>query len=139
NTPEQSLWLLERTESPWIRLVYDYSHFQHREFSMAETLQQLVPSTVMIHVKDTIIEDDKPRFVLPGDGGVDYDALLRQAAVCGFSGPICAEVSGMVQSRPDYDAVVSAKRAYQNIDMGNFFDCVEARRHPISDVESQHR
>jgi hypothetical protein len=23
--------------------------------------------------------------------------------------------------------------------MGNFFDCVQARRQPISDVESQHR
>jgi sugar phosphate isomerase/epimerase len=115
STPEQALWLLERTESRWIRLVYDYSHFQHREFSMVETVQQLTPSSVMIHIKDTVIEDGKPKFVLPGEGGVDYDVLLRQAAACGFSGPICVEVSGMVQNQPGYDAIASAKRAYQNI------------------------
>lgn len=115
NAPEHAIWLLERVKSPWARLVYDYSHFQHREFTMAETLRQLLPLAAMIHVKDTVVVDGKPRFVLPGDGGVDYVALLKQAMASGFSGSICVEVSGMVQQQPGYDAVAAAKHAYQNL------------------------
>ncbi|HET6882432.1 MAG TPA: sugar phosphate isomerase/epimerase [Pirellulales bacterium] len=115
NTPEQALWLLERVQSPWIRLVYDFSHFQHREFAMTDTLRQLLPSAAMIHIKDAVVEDGKPRFVLPGDGGVDYVELLKQAVAGGFSGPVCVEVSGMVQSQRGYDAIAAAERAYQNV------------------------
>ncbi|OYV78706.1 MAG: hypothetical protein B7Z73_19470 [Planctomycetia bacterium 21-64-5] len=69
----------------------------------------------MIHIKDTVVEHGQPRFVLPGDGGVDYVALLTQAVTGGFSGPICVEVSGMVQKQPGYDPVAAAKHAYQNV------------------------
>jgi sugar phosphate isomerase/epimerase len=115
NTPEQSLWLLEQVPGRWIRLVYDYSHFQHRNYALADTLRQLLPSTAMMHIKDTVIEEGKPRFVLPGEGGVDYSALLRQAATDAFTGAVCVEVSGMVQNQPGYDAIAAARRAYQNV------------------------
>lgn len=115
NAPQHALWLLERVNSRWIRLVYDFSHFQHREFTLAETLRQLAPLAAMIHIKDTVIEHGQPRFVLPGDGGVDYVDLLKQAVGSGFSGPICVEVSGMVQNQPSYDAVAAAKHAYRSV------------------------
>lgn len=115
NLPEQAIWLLEQVNSPWIRLVYDYSHFQHRDLPLADTMRKLLPSSAMIHIKDTVIEAGQPRFVLPGDGGVDYVALLREAAAMNYSGTVCVEVSGMLQNQPGYDAVASARRAYQNV------------------------
>ena len=71
NAPEHVLWLLNQVRSRWVRLVYDYSHFQHRGFRLPETLRQLAPLAAMIHIKDTVIEQGVARFVLPGDGGVD--------------------------------------------------------------------
>lgn len=67
NRPEDALWLLEQVKSKALRLVYDYSHFIHRDFSLAGTVKQLAPHTAFVHVKDTVIRDGKAVFLLPGE------------------------------------------------------------------------
>ena len=73
NHPKDAVWLAQQINSPWLKLAYDYSHFAHRDISLDDSLKQMIPHTRFIHVKDTIIKDGRPRFVIPGASGqIDY-------------------------------------------------------------------
>ncbi|QDT26240.1 Xylose isomerase-like TIM barrel [Gimesia panareensis] len=114
--PEQGVWLVEQINSPWIRLNYDYSHFTHRDIALEDSLKTMLPYTSFIQIKDTVLKDNKARFVLPGESGdIDYVRLLKIAVAGGYRGDICCEVSGMVFKQPGYDPVAAAKTCYQNI------------------------
>ena len=112
NVPADAAALVKQLASPWLKLAYDYSHFQYRELPLEETLKEMIPLTRFIHVKDTVLANGHARFVLPGDGGFDYVPLLRQAAALGFRGCVCVEVSSMVSSQPGYDPLAAARRSY---------------------------
>lgn len=112
NSPSDAVALVRQIDSPWLKLAYDYSHFQFREMPLDETLKEMIPHTRFIHVKDTMLENGKARFTLPGEGGFDYVPLLRQAAELGYRGCICVEVSGMVSNQPGYDPLAAAQRSY---------------------------
>lgn len=115
NAPDDAAALVEQIASPWLKLAYDYSHFQFRDMPLADTLQRMIPHSRFIHVKDTVLEKGQARFVLPGDGGFDYVPLLREAAALGYRGCICVEVSGMVSNQPGYDPIAAAQRSYANL------------------------
>jgi sugar phosphate isomerase/epimerase len=115
NLPAHAVWLMEQVKSPWIKLAYDYSHFQHRDLSIAETVKQLLPHTRFIHIKDTRMVDGRATFVLPGDGGIDYAELLRAIRTADYRGCICVEVSGQVQNQKGYDPIAAARRSYENV------------------------
>jgi len=116
NRPEHAVWLLEQVDSPWLKLVYDWSHFAHRELSMAETIKQLAGRSAFVHIKDTVIVGGKAEFRLPGDAGnTDYPLMLKLLGEAGYAGDVCCEVSGMVSSKKDYDAVEAARRCYDNV------------------------
>jgi inosose dehydratase len=112
NVPADAVALVRQIDSPWLKLAYDYSHFQFREMPLDDTLKEMIPLTRFIHVKDTVLDKGQARFVLPGEGGFDYVPLLRQAAALGYRGCICVEVSGMVSNRPGYDPIAAAQRSY---------------------------
>ncbi len=116
NLPEHALWLLEQVKSPWIKLAYDYSHYQHRDLTIAQTLKALLPHTRFVHVKDTRLENGRALFTLPGDAGVDYVDLFGLLRQGNYQGCVCVEVSGMLQNRPDYQAVEAARRSYRNLE-----------------------
>ncbi|MCA9017254.1 MAG: sugar phosphate isomerase/epimerase, partial [Planctomycetaceae bacterium] len=114
--PEQGVWLVEQIDSPWIRLNYDYSHFTHRNISLEDSMRIMLPFTSFIQIKDTVLQDNKARFVLPGESGdIDYVQLLKLAVQGGYRGDICCEVSGMVFKQKGYDPLAAAKTCYQNI------------------------
>ncbi len=115
NLPAHALWLMEQVKSPWIKLAYDYSHFQHRELTIADTVKQLLPHTRFVHIKDTRVVDGRPMFALPGDGGVDYPALLRAIREANYRGCVCVEVSGQVSGQKSYDPLAAARRCYENV------------------------
>lgn len=115
NLPAHALWLLQRVNSPWIKTAYDFSHYEHRGLTVAETMQTLLPHTRFIHVKDARVDKDRVQFLLPGDGQVDYVAYCKQLATTGYRGCVCVEVSGMVQNQKGYDPVAAARRCYQNL------------------------
>ena len=115
NRPEHCLWLLEQVKSPWIRLVYDWSHFEQRDLTMKDTMKALLPKTNFIHVKDTVLEKGQARFVLPGEGSTDYGVFLQLLREYEYSGCVCVEVSGMVSSRKDYDPVAAARKCYEKL------------------------
>lgn len=115
NLPEQALWLLDQVKSPWIKLAYDYSHYEHRNLALADTLKTLLPVTRFIHVKDVRLEGDRVNFLLPGETNFDYAGYFRQLREMNYVGCVCVEVSAQLQNQAGYDGVAAARRSYQNL------------------------
>ena len=116
DTPDKLLWLLDQVNQPAILTAnYDYSHFQLANLEMEKTMDQLLPRSSLITVKDSRIVDGKPQFVLPGDGNIDYTRYFRKLKQLKWQGWILAEVSSQVFRQPGYDPVESARRCYANL------------------------
>jgi len=116
NRPENAVGLIKQVKSQWLKLAYDYSHFIHRDIGFEDSLKTMIPHTRFIHVKDTIVEDGKPRFVIPGASGqIDYTKLIRLSAKLGYRGDINAEISGQVWSQKDYNPIATAADSYKNL------------------------
>ena len=111
--PEHILWLIRQVRSSSIRAVYDYSHFQLRGLDLRGTLRDLLPETVFVHVKDARGTAEKPEFVLPGDGDIDYVAMLRQLDEGNYGGAVVVEVSAQLQSQARYSALDAAEQSYE--------------------------
>lgn len=113
DTPEKLLWLLDQVRHPALTAIYDYGHFQLLGLPLAATLDTLLPRASFITVKDSQLIDGKTaRFLLPGDGAVDYIAYFRHLRKRHYRGWILAEVSRQLQTAPGYDALAAARRAY---------------------------
>ena len=115
HTPEGAKWLKEQLKSPWLKLAYDYSHYQLRSLGLKESLETILPETAFIHVKDSQGDAAKFQFLLPGDGRIDYREYFRLLKSHGYAGPLVVEVSGQLHTRPDYDPVAAAKKSYANL------------------------
>jgi sugar phosphate isomerase/epimerase len=115
--PEEAVWLIEQLgKSPWLRMVYDYSHYAFRDMSVEETVETALPWIAHVAVKDTVKQGEKTAFVLPGESGkFDYAKLLKLLYAGGYHGDISCEVSGMVWNKPGYDPVVAARTCYRNM------------------------
>ena len=116
STPAQAVWLLEQLKaSPWMGLVYDYSHYALRDLSIAETVKVAYPWTIHIVVKDVLKRGDQVEFALPGEAGTVNDAeILKLFYDLGYRKDVCCEVSGQVSHRPGYDAAAAARTCYRN-------------------------
>ena len=112
--PEDAKWLVDQVNSPWIRLVYDYSHFQLRNFDLAQSLKMLLSDTVFIHVKDARGTAQSVEFLLPGEGTIDYIAYFQTLKAAAYRGPVVVEVSGQIHGRPGYDPREAARKSYAN-------------------------
>lgn len=115
HTPEGAKWLVDEVASPWVRLVYDFSHFRLRNFSLADSLKLLIGSSVFIHIKDTRGMADKFEFLLPGEGDIDYVAYFRLLEEARYTGTVVVEVSGQLHGKPGYDPLVAARASYKNV------------------------
>lgn len=116
HTPQDAKWMVEQIGSPWIRLVFDYSHFQRQHLTLKDSLAAMLPQTAFVHVKDNLTSEGKTEFVLPGDAGdIDYSEYLKQLRDGGYRGAFVVEVSGQVSSKPGYDPIAAAKRCYKNL------------------------
>lgn len=113
--PEHAVWLMDQLKSPWVKLGYDYSHFQFRQLSLEDTLRTLLPHTRFVHVKDVRLDKERVQFLLPGDGQIDYPALLKGLQAGHYRGCVCVEVSGMLSGQKGYDPLAAARRSYDNL------------------------
>ena len=115
--PSEAVWLIEQLgDTPWLRMVYDYSHYAFRNMTIEATVKTALAYTSHIAIKDTIRKGDGTTFVLPGESGTfDYEKLFTLFDTGGYRGDICCEVSSAVWGKPSYNAVVAAKTCYQNI------------------------
>ncbi|MCP4638923.1 MAG: sugar phosphate isomerase/epimerase [bacterium] len=118
STPSEAVWVIKQLDdTPWLRMVYDYSHYAFRGMPVEDTVATALPYTAHIAVKDAVKEaDDKIVFKLPGESGAfDYANLLRLFYQGGYRGDVCCEVSGMVWNQPGYDPATAAKTCYANL------------------------
>jgi len=113
--PEHALWLIGHMKSPRVKMVYDYSHYSPFGLDMRQTMEQIVPHTVFVHIKDTIGKAPDHHFVLPGDGPVDFKVYAKNLAEVGYRGPVVVEVSVDVQDRPGYDPVKAAEHVWERV------------------------
>jgi inosose dehydratase len=112
DSPGRLLWLHQQAASPFVKLCYDFSHFEVQGMEIETTLKPLIAETRFIHLKDTAGDTKKVQFLLPGEGRTDYGhyaALLRKY---NWSGPVVMEVSAMVFNKPGYDPVAAAKKCF---------------------------
>jgi sugar phosphate isomerase/epimerase len=82
---------------------------------MRKTMEQIVPRAVFVHIKDVIGTAPNHRFVLPGDGPVDFRPYVRNLVDLGYRGPVMVEVSVDVFDQPDYDPVQAAEHVWQKV------------------------
>ncbi len=112
-TPEQAIWLVQQVDSPAFGIHFDISHFNVQGMDMEAAVAQLVPYTVHTHVKDERGIAPNHEFLIPGEGDMDYVGYLKAMARAGWHDHITVEISLMVQSRPDFDALAAATQSYR--------------------------
>ena len=115
--PSEAAELLRTLGSPpRLKMCYDYSHYDLRDMTLEGTIRTALPHTSHVAAKDVVLDSNKTRFVLPGEGGrIDYAKLLRLFYDGGYRGDISCEVSSQVWRAPGYDPVVAAKTSYKNM------------------------
>lgn len=115
NTPERAIWLLKAVGSPRIRIIYDYSHFHLEGFTLASSLEQLLPYTPFIAVKDSAGTAVQPEYLLPGDGTTNYLEYFRLLKELRYGGFIGVEVSAMIFKKPGYQPLEAARHCYERL------------------------
>lgn len=115
DTPEKLLWLLDQVKSPALSAIYDYGHFQLLGLDLVTTLDRLLPRSSFVTVKDSKLDGKTARFLLPGDGTVDYAAYFAHLKQRRYRGWVLAEVSRQLQTAPGYDELAAARRAYNSM------------------------
>jgi inosose dehydratase len=116
HTPEDAAWLVKQANSPWIKLTYDFSHFELRGYKLSDSMALMIGQTRFIHIKDTNGGNaEKFQFILPGDGKTDYVEYLSLLKRHGYRDPVTIEVSGQVWNKKEYDPIAAAKHCYTKL------------------------
>ncbi len=115
NRPEHLVWLLDAVGSPWIQGAFDHSHFDGRGIPLVEAWTTLAKRTVFVHVKDRA-PGEAVKFLLPGEGTIDYRRLFELMVRDGYSGAVVVEVSGQIHSQPGYDPIAAATKCFRSLD-----------------------
>ncbi len=115
DTPAKMLELIHLVNMPNVQVNFDISHFNVMGIPIEESVSALAPYTVHTHVKDErgLVPDFE--FLIPGEGEFDYVAYLQAMRRHGYQGFISAEVSIMVQRRPNYDPLEAATLTYETL------------------------
>jgi sugar phosphate isomerase/epimerase len=111
DTPEKLLWLLDQVRHPSLSAIYDYSHFQLLGLDLTQTLETLLPKSSFLTVKDGRLADNKPQFLLPGEGTIDYSKYFQILKAHRFEGWMLVEVSRQLQTQPSYNAEAAARKS----------------------------
>jgi sugar phosphate isomerase/epimerase len=112
-TPEATVWLLNEVGSKAVHAAYDHGHFDAQGMVLDETMAVLLPRTSFIHIKDSRVEGGQRRWVLPGEGSIDYASYARLLNQRGYTKPVVIEVSSQIFNKPNYDPVLTAETAYR--------------------------
>lgn len=112
NSPDRLLWLHRRVNHPAFTLTYDYSHYQAEGLELEPTLRAVIPRTGFIHMKDLVVGEKPAKYLLVGEGKIDYVRYFRLLRELNYTGPIVAEVSAQIHSRPGYQPVQTAEKCY---------------------------
>ena len=106
---------MRAVNKPSLRVHYDYSHFELIDIPLEETMDKLLPYAAGMHVKDVSGRPPAFRFLLPGEGTLDYARYLRLLQERGYDGAVTVEISGQLFNAPGYDAVAAARFSYDTL------------------------
>jgi sugar phosphate isomerase/epimerase len=115
HNPDRALWLHRQVDSPWLKVVYDYSHFYLEGIPLTASLKQLLPITEYVQVKDSRGTPAKHEYLLPGDGDIDYAELLTALKEHQYRGFVNVEVSSHIHRKPEYEPISTAKLCYERL------------------------
>lgn len=113
--PDHAVWLIQRINSPSVRLNFDISHFAVAGYPLNDTVAKLAPLAIHTHVKDGRMVAGKVQWLLPGKGDFDYTAYLQAMAKADWRGCITVEISGMIFSKPNYDPWLAAEFSWKTL------------------------
>ncbi len=114
--PEHAAWLIGQLKSPWLRMVYDQSHYEHRGLESSALVRTAAPVTAFVAIKDVAVTGGKASFLLPGETGkMDHAGVLKALAAAGHRGDVNCEVSGMVSGRKGYDGEAAARACHRAV------------------------
>lgn len=116
DTAEKSVKLVEEVNSPFLKLNFDISHFDILGMSIRDAVTMMAPHAAHTHVKDQRGRMPDFEFLIPGEGTFDFTEYVTAMQEVGYTGSITAEVSQMVQRRPDYDPMAAAEMCYRTLD-----------------------
>lgn len=120
STPSEAIELLTELGNPRrLRICYDYSHYAFRgdSLSIAKTVEEALPLTAYVAVKDAIEEEGKVRFALAGStDSWDQAEVIRAFHAGGYRGDFCCEVSSQIwRNNPSYDPIEATKACYEKM------------------------
>jgi len=112
NSPDRILWLYRKVNHPALTLNYDYSHYQAEGFELEPTLRAVIPHTGFIHMKDLAVGVKPVKYLLVGEGRIDYVKYFRVLRELKYTGPILVEVSAQIHRLPGYQPIPTAEKCY---------------------------
>lgn len=112
NSPDRILWLYRKVNHPALTLTYDYSHYQAEGFELEPTLRAVIPHTGFIHMKDLVVGEKPAKYLLVGEGKIDYVTYFKLLRELKYNGPILVEVSAQIHRLPGYQPVPTAEKCY---------------------------
>lgn len=115
NTPDRLLWLHRTVKHPAFTLTYDYSHYQAEGLELEPTLREVIPHTSFIHVKDLVVGERPAKYLLVGEGKIDYVKYFKLLRELNYTGPVIVEVSAQIHRQPGYDPVATAEKCYATL------------------------
>ncbi len=97
-TAEQNLEILERVDSPWVKVYYDVGNSTSYGYDVPAEIRLLGAERICeIHIKETLGLQDPRAGLLggPADGGVDFDAVAAAVRDIGYDKWFVLELSGL--------------------------------------------
>jgi hexulose-6-phosphate isomerase len=114
DSPDRARWLLDALGGD-AGVNFDYSHFELKPTRLDESMDALLPRALGIHVKDVTGPYPSVRFLLPGEGTLDYAAYFRELIARGYDGWVTVEISGQIFNAAGYDAERAARFSYDTL------------------------
>jgi len=111
-TFEQYLEFAARIDSPWLGLNFDIGHAFCVGQEPQDWIAPMAPHTKHYHIED-IAATREHRHLVPGDGAIDFPAVLREIVRSGYQGWVTVELYSHCEE-PD-EAGREAKRRLEAI------------------------
>ena len=110
--PQDVADVAKTIDSKGVQLTFDFSHFQLRDVVLKNAWHAMAEKTQFVHVKDGIGKPGAFKFLLPGEGTIDYVELFRLLNASRYTGAVMVEVSAQISSKPGYDPLAAAKKCW---------------------------
>ena len=116
-TPDKAIWMIEQTKHPNLKLDLDISHFYVEGAGVEYSVSLCASHSVMVHIKDGIIEEGNVKYCLTGEGTIDIPGFISSLELNGIGDlPIYAEVSVQQSDKIHYDPWYTAQFCFDALD-----------------------